>query len=157
MVGCRAPHHSSSHTTLVRNISGGQRHCIWRCAPTPKPSPLMGRLWSNRRRESKAWLMIEWHGRVRRWQSCTGEVPLYITKRHMRRRGGSVGGTQRAAEGRWGSSRRTCAHLSPREEEVNIGNPSTVAVALICLVRPHYGSRTSQASRSEFRSPFAST
>jgi len=36
--------------------------------PTPKPSPLIGLRRSTRNRESKAWLMIEWHGRVRSYQ-----------------------------------------------------------------------------------------
>lgn len=68
--------------------------------PTPKPSPLIGLRRSTRNLESKAWLMIEWHGRVSSchahsadeineqkdrptWDSWTGEVPLYITKRHI--------------------------------------------------------------------------
>lgn len=44
--------------------------------PTPKPSPLTARVASRRRRESKAWLMIEWAGRVTRWQSWMGSAPL---------------------------------------------------------------------------------
>lgn len=44
--------------------------------PTPNPSPFIGRRLSSRSRESNAWLMIEWHGRVSRCESWTGEVPL---------------------------------------------------------------------------------
>lgn len=53
--------HSAPSRTEPRQIEINGRQDI----PTPKPSPLIGRLRSNRRRESKAWLMIECAGRVK--------------------------------------------------------------------------------------------
>jgi hypothetical protein len=50
---------------------------------TPKPSPLSGRRWSTRSRQSKDWLMMECCGRVKRSASSIGDLPLNNRKRHI--------------------------------------------------------------------------